>query len=151
MFVIDIDGTLANAEHRLHLIKQEPKDWDKFLDPKMVDRDQPIWPIIRITNSLYQQGAHICLCSGRNETTRASTTLWLSKYFVSYHALLMRPKNDRRADYIVKLELLQKYLNEAPLSDQDRIVETIFEDRKVVVDAWRAAGYHCCQVADGDY
>ena len=29
-FLIDIDGTVANGDHRLHHIQKEPKAWDDY-------------------------------------------------------------------------------------------------------------------------
>ena len=41
--IFDIDGTLANCDHRLHHVKNKPKNWDAFYDGCM--DDQVIWPV----------------------------------------------------------------------------------------------------------
>ena len=33
--IVDIDGTLANVEHRVHHLLKSPKDWDSFIYVKL--------------------------------------------------------------------------------------------------------------------
>ena len=35
--IFDIDGTLANCDHRLHHIQDKPKNWDLFYNGCMDD------------------------------------------------------------------------------------------------------------------
>lgn len=36
MFIVfDLDGTLADCEHRIHHITKEPKDWRAFFEAEM--------------------------------------------------------------------------------------------------------------------
>lgn len=149
MYVFDIDGTLANAEHRLHLIKRETPDWESFFSAEQVSKDAPVWPIIKICNALYNLKEHIVLLTGRNEVARKGTLQWLNKYFVQFDTLIMRPEHDYRPDHVIKPEMLRAYL--PTVTENDRSICTIFEDRSSVVKAWRDAGFHCCQVADGDF
>lgn len=151
MFIFDLDGTLADLTHRLHFVKGGAKDWGTFLHADYIRKDAPIIGMISVCNALYNNDEHILILTGRNETTRHATQLWLSTHFVQYHKLLMRSEHDRRPDYEVKLELLQNYLQSAELDPEQRYVDSIFEDRTQVVQAWRKAGFHCCQVADGEY
>jgi hypothetical protein len=57
----------------------------------------------------------------------------------------MRKKGDYRDDAVVKIELLQQIRADGfnPL--------IAFDDRNRVVDAWRANGIICAQVAPGDF
>jgi len=32
VYVFDLDGTLANIDHRLHFIKTKPKNWPAFFE-----------------------------------------------------------------------------------------------------------------------
>ena len=41
--IFDIDGTLANCDHRLHYIKNKPKNWEAFYNECM--DDLVIWPV----------------------------------------------------------------------------------------------------------
>ena len=98
--------------------------------------------------------------SGRNEEVRKETIEWICKHVnintpmtdVPNRALwtenpysvglrlFMRKKNDRRADTIVKLEMMQE------LGLRPRDVLVILDDRQCVVDMWRDNGFNCHQV-----
>ena len=103
--VFDIDGTLSDPGHRLHFAHM--KEWDRFneeaaTDPVMV----PLADLMRCLNL----SADVILLTGRNEKYRYVTRDWLSdaELDASYEELLMRPDNDFRPDYEVKIELLEK-------------------------------------------
>jgi translation initiation factor IF-3 len=87
------------------------------------------------------------LLTGRNERVRELTDGWLKDHNVHYHHLIMRPHKDHRDDTIVKLEQLNNFLSENP----DVKVQTIFEDRRRLVVAFREAGFHVCQVEEGNF
>ena len=145
MYIFDIDGTLADATHRLHhILGKEKKDWDAW--DAETDGDTPIVPIVGILQALYDHGHKIMLLTGRNERVRELTEQWLEDHNIHYHWLVMRPHGDRRDDTIVKLEQLEQFMR----NRNDRI-QTIFEDRRRLVVAFREAGYHVCQVAEGDF
>lgn len=153
--LFDIDGTVANAEHRLHYIlrpkeengvpsKEFKKDWTKF--HQKAHLDTPIENTISVLHHL-QMFCEIRFITGRNETCRKETIAWLEKHLqlVSLN-LTMRSKNDFRPDYCVKEDIYMAMSEE----DKDRIV-CVFEDRDQVVKMWRAHGLTCYQVCDGDY
>jgi hypothetical protein len=146
MYIFDIDGTLADATHRLHhILGKEKKDWDAW--DAETDGDAPIVPIIGILQALYDHGHEIMLLTGRNERVRKPTEKWLKDHNIKYHNLIMRPHGDYRDDTIVKLEKLEEFLRENPT----KYPHTIFEDRRRLVVAFREAGYHVCQVDEGDF
>ena len=137
-YVFDLDGTLADATHRLHFIQQEPKDWDSFFGA--VGDDAPIHHVIDIANALEAIGFGVVIWTGRPERCQRDPISWLQKHGVRFDALLMREDGDRRPDHEIKMEWL------ALLGG----VTAAFEDRSRVVAAWRAAGVPCYQVASGD-
>ena len=145
MFIFDIDGTIADATHRLHHIIGDNKDWEAY--DKLCHEDIPIKSIITIANCLYYNDFDIMLLTGRNERTRKDTEAWLQHNHVRYDFLIMRGFDDRREDTIVKLENLAKFREDCP----EFKIQTIFEDRKRLTEAFRAEGYHVCQVAEGDF
>ena len=57
----------------------------------------------------------------------------------------MRPDDSRIKDY----DLKEGWLEEVRL--EGGFVTAVFEDRRQVVDMWRANGVTCYQVAEGDY
>lgn len=144
MYIFDIDGTLADPMERIHHIIGPKKDWDTY--DSLAHTDKPINAIITLAQVLYRAGYEIMLLTGRSERVRAATEKWLKEHGVPYTWLIMRGRNDHREDTIVKLENLDDFLSEIP-----RQVQTIFEDRKRLAEAFRNAGYHVCHVAEGDF
>lgn len=144
MYIFDIDGTLADPSERIHHIIGQPKDWDTY--DALAHTDKPINAIITLAQVLYATGHEVMLLTGRSERVRQDTVDWLALHKVPYHYLLMRGEQDRREDTIVKLENLEQFLR-----NRNRVIQTIFEDRKRLAVAFREAGYHVCHVAEGDF
>jgi hypothetical protein len=142
-YIFDIDGTLANADHRLHHIQKTPKDWDSFFGAQYLDREHR--HIVGVA-LLLAMTTKIVFCSGRPETYRETTRAWLNRSgFDPESPLYMRPANDRRDDDIIKSELLDRII----LDGFDPIMA--FDDRDRVVAMWRARGVPCAQVAPGNF
>jgi len=141
-YIFDIDGTVADLEHRLHFAKVKPKNYRKFF--QLAPLDTPIQPIIDIAKTL-STTHKIVYCTGRSEEIRDVTIKWLKDFGLPNDGLYMRPIGDNSPDYILKIELLK--LIRADGFDP----VAAFDDRSRVVDAWRKAGIPCLQVAPGDY
>lgn len=151
--ICDIDGTVADLTHRLHFVapandwpadKKFKPDWDAFF--AHVDQDPPIKPVVKVVRALLDAGHRIIFVTGRPQRLQGVTAHWLSQQFKLRNSLLYtRRDGDFRADDIIKRELLQQ-LREEGFSPQLAI-----DDRKRVVDMWRAEGLICMQVADGDF
>lgn len=141
-YIFDLDGTLADLSHRLHLIQKDPKDWDAFFDA--CEDDTPIEHMCRLA---YRLGLYdgIVIASGRSSRVRLKTENWFRRTNTFYDALYMRADGDHRPDDVVKLELLERIRAEG----WDPIMA--FEDRDRVVAMWRNAGIPCAQVAAGDF
>ena len=97
MIIFDLDGTLANCEHRRHYVRhpkyiiyeyQDPSDhfpglagdkwqpnWDAFYEA--CDKDTPNQPIISLYHLMWTAGYEIAIWSGRSESVRANTNEWL--------------------------------------------------------------------------
>lgn len=143
MYVFDIDGTLADASHRLHHIAGKPKNWPAFFEASR--GDLVIEPIAKIARLMLANGYPIAYVTGRPESTRSFTLEWLLHHHLwnsPQTHLFMRPVHDYRKDEEVKPELIEKL----PYP-----VTAIFEDRSRVVQKWRELGYTCLQVNDGNY
>lgn len=169
--IFDIDGTLANAEHRLHHIKDPafwkgvpPRpDWDTFLSDELVALDTPIlqtWMLM--LHILESNKNRVLFITGRKESSREMTVSWLMNKdcpirhsAVSYLHLIgwpnpvptlyMRKDGDRRPSHDVKRELL----NQARADGYNPTL--VFEDRTNDTAMWRSEGLLCCQVAEGNY
>lgn len=157
--IFDIDGTLANNQHRLHHIQKTPKDWDSFFRDMSKDTDiKPIGLVfcllglareflkeISISNDIELE---IVFCTGRPEKYREVTKAWLYSNLdgaCSEFKLFMRKDGDHRPDYIVKEEMIGE------LWAQGLEPYIVFDDRKQVVDMWRRNGITCLQCAEGDF
>jgi FMN phosphatase YigB (HAD superfamily) len=142
--VIDLDGTLCDCSHRVQ--HAQAKDWDAFYEGLMGDKVvEPVRELLEcMTESL-----EILLVTGRPEKYRVTTERWLQDNFILWDALLMRPRDDWRHDYEVKLALL-----EAHFGSKEIVLERVLfalDDRDQVVEAFRNYGLSCWQVRQGDY
>jgi predicted kinase len=136
--IFDIDGTLADLNHRLHYVNSFPKNWEKFLAG--CKDDLPIEQTIFLNGLLaHSKAFDIVLSSGRSENERKDTEEWMAKYGVKYDKLYMRPAGDMRADYVVKREMLDQ------MRADGREPWLVFDDRQSVVDMWRKEGLFVLQ------
>jgi phosphoglycolate phosphatase-like HAD superfamily hydrolase len=146
-YIFDIDGTLADLTHRLHFIKDGKKDWNSF--KHFCFADTPIKHMVDLAKLCSQQH-FVVFMSGRNECQRPMTVEWIAKHFdeaprIVLAPIYMRADGDYRSDDIIKAELLA----EVRADGYQPIMA--FDDRKRVVDMWRANGVPCAQVAPGDF
>lgn len=138
--VFDIDGTIANIEHRKHLIETSPKQWDKFFELSIHDKIiEPICIILlQLSNNnlLEFYPNKIVLATGRPERTRMITMKWLWDNLgdANIAACYMRSDNDRRPDHIIKLEQARA------IENRFGEISMWFDDRAPVINALRNAG-----------
>ena len=142
-WLLDIDGTVADATHRLHHIEKEPKDWRSFFAE--VPGDKPIPHVVEICQVLEESGYDIVFVTGRSTECREATIAWLDENVVRTYALYMRQEGDHRPDEVVKIELLAK------LREDGYEPVAAFEDRARVARALREAGLPVFHVAEGEF
>lgn len=134
-WLVDIDGTVAQMNGR------SPYDYS------CVDTDLPNKTVINVVRML-SHSHRIVFLSGRPETCREATELWLVQnvtYGAFHFALYMRAEGDSRNDAIIKEEIFRAHV--APQYN----VRGVLDDRNRVVDMWRRIGLTCLQVAPGDF
>lgn len=141
--IFDIDGTLANIEHRRGYVANKPKNFKAF--NAAIPQDTPHEEIVFLAKTFADQGHTVLLCSGRGEESREVTVKQMADFGVTFQKLFMRSLKDYRADNIVKVELL------AQIREEFGEPFLWFDDRQQVVDAIRAEGVKVCQVAPGDF
>jgi hypothetical protein len=96
--IVDIDGTLA-----VRTGDRSPIDWHR------VGEDEPNPPVVELVQILAASRRHrLILMSGRDESCRWQTEMWLNAQGVPFNELYMRPEKDNRNDSIVKEELYRK-------------------------------------------
>jgi uncharacterized HAD superfamily protein len=140
IIICDLDGTLCNCNHRLHLANK--KDWDSFNE--LCINDKVNADIANIISNLRSEDTFIYLVSGRDNKFRENTIEWLRLNDIWYDKLLMRDAEDHRPDNVVKKDILDNYIERSK-------VWFVLDDRKSVVDMWRENGLRCLQVQEGDF
>tara|TARA_B100000035_G_C20971280_1_gene541153 strand:+ start:106 stop:537 length:432 start_codon:yes stop_codon:yes gene_type:complete len=128
--ICDIDGTVANNDHRQHLLKGF-KTWDLFFNA--LDKDTPILEVIEYVLKLYSNGKKIVFITGRPERFRKPTLRWLSRYFDFELNVFMRGNNDIRHKKLVKKDIFTNNFN----SEQIYIA---IENDLELIDLWKSLG-----------
>lgn len=132
--MVDIDGTVALMAGR------------SPYDETRVHEDRANVAVIAAVRAMHAAGHAVVFCSGRTAGCRAATEKWLAEHVaVPYEGLHMRAEGDVRKDAIVKVEIFDREIR-----DRWNVV-AVFDDRRQVVDAWRALGLTVFQVAPGDF
>jgi phosphoglycolate phosphatase-like HAD superfamily hydrolase len=143
IILCDLDGTLADCQHRIHHIMEKPKDWNTFF--AACGDDEPIQHVIDFVNSLDRNLVEVWITSGRSDECRAETEKWLAAFGVRYDRLIMRKAGDFTDDGILK----PSWLTDGTIPPE-RVLLAL-DDRNRVVKAWRDAGIPCLQVAEGEF
>jgi FMN phosphatase YigB (HAD superfamily) len=163
VWIFDLDGTLADIEHRRPLVDNSLRDprfrpqWRAFFEA--CDRDKPVYPVIEVFRALWHEGKILEIWSGRSAEVRAKTLHWLSEHVFrgvpadlwsdadhpQYVRLRMRPEGDYQSDVTLKESWLDSLVSEGlePVA--------VFDDRKRLVEMWRRRGVLCFQCAEGNY
>ena len=109
---MDIDGVLANIDHRLRY--QKEKDYDRFYSPEELSKDTAIPMGIRMLEDFWEL-ERIIYVTGRPERTRDATKRFLAKEAIDSpiaENLLMRKDGDHRPSDVIKIELIGQALRE---------------------------------------
>lgn len=153
----DIDGTIANLNHRLQYAKGETKDWDAFFS--LISEDTLIESTKDLLVNALADGKTIIFVSARPERCRADTEAWLLRNGMynsnvspnlhvdgvaqmPYFALLMRPDGDSRDDTVVKQNILDNCLDL-------KWIHKVIDDRPRVIEMWRKNGLTVVDVGHG--
>lgn len=145
LICFDLDGTLANIEHRLDYVRSKPKNWRAF--DAGIPNDKVNDPVATIFWAMMtRDNVDIVLASGRNERSRQATEDWLSANMLTgYQKLYMRKADDFRSDDIVKDEIIDEIV-----SDYGKLPDMWFDDRPRVVRAVRSRGIFVFDVYQGE-
>lgn len=144
VILFDIDGTLADINHRrVHLNSDRP-DWKLF--NSSMGNDVPNKPVVELYKTLWASKKYeLLLVSGRSEDSRKITEQWLTWNEIPFNVIFMRAAGDFRSDVDVKYDILQTI--------RTTYGEVLFavDDRQQVVDMWRKNGITCFQCAEGNF
>lgn len=137
--IVDLDGTLALIDHRVHHVRKKPKDFKRFFAEQ--HKDLPRMPLVEIL-SVLSHSFKIIIFTARPERYRSETIDWIIKHKLPVHQIRMRPEGHSGSDVEVKKEMYEEYMKENP----DTKIVCVFDDRQGVVDYWRSIGLDCYQV-----
>lgn len=143
--VCDIDGTIADIEHRKSFIAGPTKDWKGFFNAMRGDTIRPTTAQMLVDWKL--KGNPLIFVSARPDTYREETTNWLRKhlanqYGVFWVTLIMRKEGDKRPDTEVKQDIFDRYLKNLPIA-------MVIDDRPSVIRMWKANGLEVTDVGAG--
>jgi hypothetical protein len=143
--VFDIDGVLANATHRQHLLEPAPgrrKDWKTFFS--RAGDDALIAEVAALT-VLLDPALHRVLLTARPTTIQALTLEWLSQHSIRWDLLVMRPDGEYAPSPVAKrhaVHELRTYGFQALLA---------FDDDRRNVDMFHDEGIPCIYIHSGYY
>ena len=139
---IDIDGTLANNDHRQHFIEKAKRLWDYFYAPENLVKDTPIPEAVAALPKLLKESGQFVFLTGRPEYTRMATAEWLMRHFniptvdpeawgkehyrPSTYPLYMRKNKDWRKASIYKGARVDKILSTVAPTPKEEII--FFDD-----------------------
>ncbi len=140
--VFDLDGTLANVDHRVPLIKCESPDWDAFF--KACPKDKPNKWCVKMIAAMAEFGLDVKIVSARSKVVMKETRAWIKKALRNecidpgwIELIMLRDVNDHTPDVDLKRAWLKEF-------GKDRILMVV-DDRQRVVDMWRKEGLTCLQ------
>jgi len=142
--IFDIDGTIADMQHRRHFVENTPADWGSFKSETV--NDTPNQWVCDIAKRFIEQGDRVVFFSARNETERDITEAQIKEWIgVDSCDLFLRGNDDFRTDAVFKTEIADLF------EEHVGKIDMVFDDRNSVVEMWRSRGLNVIQVADGDF
>lgn len=169
--IFDIDGTLADLEHRIPWITVGAEcpackafktrcglctmcDGTKKVVKKshstfylLTEHDKPIDIVTQWIQACYED-FHVLIVSGRSpeDTTEDLTAYWLQNNGVKYHHMLMRRAYNHGPDTVEKQLILNEILTIIPKEE----IAFVVDDRPSVVKMWRDNGLRVIPVRGRD-
>ena len=144
--IVDMDATLCfNTNGRPF--------WGTDADERVID-DVPNTPVVELVKHYkeapygtnpYKYERNIIIVTGRSESARVGTEMWLKKYGVPYDEILMRPNRD-----MTKGDELKQILYDNEIKDK-YYVDFVLEDSTKVVKMYRRLGLTVLQPNEGKF
>ena len=136
--IFDLDGTLANVDHRKHLLDGTYVGFHRF-HCACVD-DTLISNVADVAKSLNRDGHAFWVVTSRPIEMLAITRYWFHAYCLVPDNILMRPVDDTRAG----AELKRAWLQDGTIPRTN--VLCVFDDKARDIAMWREEGLTCFQV-----
>ena len=175
MIIFDLDGTLADCEHRRHFVdpiktsgnwqcienntgdkKWRTGEWydknDKPWQPdwksfyEACNHDKPIEPVIEMWADQISLGS---MYANQIWSGRCESVREKTEKWLTYHLVCFNPKQLKMrpiGDHTPDDQLKERWLDEA-IAEGEKI-DFVFDDRPKVIRMWRRRGifvFNCCQ------
>jgi phosphoglycolate phosphatase-like HAD superfamily hydrolase len=127
-YIFDVDGTLANVDPYLHLVRGSNRDYNAFHEAS-IDA-LPNLDVVEMLNNAVADCHSILVVTSRKEKYRGLTSMWLAKNNIRSHGLFMRSDDDHRPDYEAKKDMLDK------ISSLWNVVHAV-DDNPNVIKLWQ--------------
>ena len=123
-FAFDLDGTIANNEHRSYLVQGPDKDWEGFF--QLCLSDFPMKPMCAIAEALFNAEHRVAFWSGRPESSNDKTRHWLRHNLGEWTDvcdLFTRKDRDMRYGALIREDFLAFGYPDLVFEDNPRIVD----------------------------
>lgn len=144
VLILDLDGTLCDMNHRVHLA--QAKEWDEFHAGLAQDGvHEDVLLVLRFLPAFVR----VIVVTGRPMANYKATVEWLRKHELwgMVDSILMRPDTNFMKDHELKLWLLDEYF-EGREKWTNRVIAAL-DDKDSVIEAFRNAGINAWQVRPG--
>lgn len=137
----DLDGTLANLDHRLHFIKDKKyANWDSFFATCSQDTPNP-W-CVELLKAMKSRGFKVLIVSARSRVVLQESREWLDNVGLDFaEMVLVRPEKDSTPDQVLKKKWLDSF-------GKERILFVV-DDRDKVCKMWVAQGLQVLNCGQG--
>ena len=152
--VFDLDGTLADAGHRLHFInpmpprdpetgKKRKKNFKAFHDA--CDQDGVFEDVaFEFREGVADPDITVIILTGRPEAYRSKTERWLEeKGLTGYDELIMKSGDQSVPDFIQKAKAADEIEERHGMS-----IDIAYDDRKRIINMWKERGTYVVDVID---
>jgi phosphoglycolate phosphatase-like HAD superfamily hydrolase len=129
--VFDIDGVLADVQHRVHHLEHRPPNWGRFFAEAVQDGIHPEGVALALEAA---RDCEVAYLTGRPERCRDDTERWLREQGLPAGQVVMRREGDRRPARKAKPGLLRQLA-------ADRTVAVVVDDDPEVCEAYAQAGW----------
>lgn len=135
--LVDLDGTLANCDHRRDFVRSKPKNFKAFFEGMVHDTVNE--PVRLIVDTLKEKGLHVVIMTGRDGNYEKHSRDWLKKHNIEYDAFFIRKVKDYRCDSIVKSEIVDEIIESGynpvlAIDDRPRVLRMLRERGIFVFD-----------------
>jgi phosphoglycolate phosphatase-like HAD superfamily hydrolase len=145
-FLVDIDGTLANTDHRMHLLPQgdnsdDPAAWQKFHSQLHLDK-----PYLRVFDFVKRQAREAKLApviiTGRPMDFSELSNRWLVNNNLLPHFSIYRRPDNSKVDTEYKADALRRLRHEGywPV--------VAIDDQPDILNVWRQHNIKTCYLAN---